>query len=665
MEKPNSIATRRVAVQYVIGAVDGADADDEPDFIPARGVVEFTASVAYTPYPVVSGPNPLTVLNAKITGVLDSEGYLCTPDPSSPTLPGKRGVRLVCTDNVDGSVANWTWTATPRFVDANGTRIPDVIPPFSFYLPADSDPNAPDLDLTTVQKVPASQGIGNAQAEALASLASAAAVSSADSAERALAAAEEALGAAGATDDNVSALVDTTGSATRMAVASVVDAKVADEGFVSVDDNYDFPAPVAARQAARLGDATTAEGKAVGAQVATVRKSLPAARPARGARLPLTMITGSVYTPGGGVSATDVVLGSTNYYVQTAGDATFASWHRWSAMSPQNLVGKGLVFMAKVTNGHNLAYLTVSASSDNGMAGYFQHRIPVPRDGKSPLREGEWAPVYVPWSAMNLMPKVGTPDASAIVAIKLTPSDIGGGKSARLEIGSLIGVYTDPAATGSVMWSFDDSYVEAMPAAVKLASVGHRGVLHPIVERIDTTSAFLTTAQVLRLQDLYGWEIGAHCMTNAQHVSLVGQSRAQIESMLLEIREWQRSIGAESNAFAYPIGPFDKNAVEAVGAHYGYARTNDELPTPSRLPQPLQASAAALSATANSLATMKVVLDQVAANKSMMNIVIHRLVNGATSAQNEWSMSDFNALVDHAVSLGLKNVTTAQVLALT
>lgn len=189
MEKPSSIATRRVAVQYVIGAVDGPDADDEPDFIPARGVVEFTASVAYTPWPEVSGPNPMTVLNAKITGVLDDEGYLCTPHPSNPTLPGKRGVRLLCTDGSGGSVKEWTWTAAPKFVDANGTRIPDVIPPFSFYLPSDPDPNAPDLDLTTVVKVPASQGTGTAQAEALAALASAAAASSANSAETAVAAA--------------------------------------------------------------------------------------------------------------------------------------------------------------------------------------------------------------------------------------------------------------------------------------------------------------------------------------------------------------------------------------------------------------------------------------------------------------------------------------------
>lgn len=48
--------------------------------------------------------------------------------------------------------------------------------------------------------------------------------------------------------------------------------------LVSVNDNYDFPAPVAARQAKRLGDTTTAEGKAVEAR----SRAASAAR--RGAR---------------------------------------------------------------------------------------------------------------------------------------------------------------------------------------------------------------------------------------------------------------------------------------------------------------------------------------------------------------------------------------------
>lgn len=46
--------------------------------------------------------------------------------------------------------------------------------------------------------------------------------------------------------------------------------------LVSVNDDFDFPAPVAARQAARLGDATTAEGKAVADSIKPIRGDVPA-----------------------------------------------------------------------------------------------------------------------------------------------------------------------------------------------------------------------------------------------------------------------------------------------------------------------------------------------------------------------------------------------------
>lgn len=190
MAKPASITTGRIVAQYVVGVVDGADADDEPDFIPAQGSITFETTVGYIPFPVVSGPNPITVLKTRITGILDDEGYLCTPDPADKTKPGARGLRLVSTDNEVASVQGWTWIATPRFVDVNGSRLDNAIPPFPFHLPAQG-PEDPPLDLATVVKVPASVGIGTVQAVALAASAQAAAVSASEDAEQAKAAAAE------------------------------------------------------------------------------------------------------------------------------------------------------------------------------------------------------------------------------------------------------------------------------------------------------------------------------------------------------------------------------------------------------------------------------------------------------------------------------------------
>lgn len=221
MAKPASITTGRIVAQYVVGVVDGADADDEPDFIPAQGSITFETTVGYIPFPVVSGPNPITVLKTRITGILDDEGYLCAPDPGDKTKPGARGLRLVSTDNEVASVQGWTWIATPRFVDVNGSRLDNAIPPFPFHLPAQG-PEDPPLDLATVVKVPASVGIGTVQAVALAASAQAAAVS----AEASL---QGVLDAGLANDEGVAAFL-TDGPRTSAALTAVVETKIAESG---------------------------------------------------------------------------------------------------------------------------------------------------------------------------------------------------------------------------------------------------------------------------------------------------------------------------------------------------------------------------------------------------------------------------------------------------
>lgn len=221
MAIPANISTGRVTGQFVVGVVDGADTDDEPDFIAAKGYISFTASTPYLPNRTAT-PNPVTMLKTTIRAVLDDEGYLCTPNPQSPSVPGKRGIRLVATNDPDTGVEGWTWNATPSFTDVNGTRLADAIKTFDFALPSGST-----VDLTTVVRVPASQGIGVPQAEAAAAAAQDAATKAAADAKAAAADAKAAAGAAKATDSNVSDLVGTDGTETNAAVARQVETAVA------------------------------------------------------------------------------------------------------------------------------------------------------------------------------------------------------------------------------------------------------------------------------------------------------------------------------------------------------------------------------------------------------------------------------------------------------
>jgi len=213
MALPSNVSTGKVTGQFIVGLLDGPDADQEPDALPASGQVIFTPSIAYAP-DVTADPNPVTILQTSVVAVLDDEGYLCTPVQGTLEV-AYRGVRLIATDDPDLSVVDWTWMATYSFEPVNGTKL--AIPTHSFALPSGGE-----VDLTTAVKVPSSTGIGTEQAEALAASAQAAALSAAADAAVAAQAAADALAAAQVTDANISALVGNPATDTSAQVATLI-----------------------------------------------------------------------------------------------------------------------------------------------------------------------------------------------------------------------------------------------------------------------------------------------------------------------------------------------------------------------------------------------------------------------------------------------------------
>lgn len=177
--KPTNVGTGRVVGRFIVDVVDGADEDDEPDFIAASGVIEFLASVKHLPNPTAE-PSPVTILRVPITGILDSEGYLCTPDPADPRKAGRRGVRLVANNDPDLLVQNWTWNVRYRFEQVNG-----VVPEIDSH---DIDLGEGEVkDLTTAVGVPSSPGYGLPQSEAAVIRAETAATEAREDADAALA----------------------------------------------------------------------------------------------------------------------------------------------------------------------------------------------------------------------------------------------------------------------------------------------------------------------------------------------------------------------------------------------------------------------------------------------------------------------------------------------
>lgn len=157
MDLPLNVQTGLVTGRYIVDVVDGPDENLDPDAQPVRGQIVFTASVPYLPNPTAA-PDPVTIMRAPIVGVLDADGYLCTPYQGS-LEPLYRGVRLIATDDPDIAVTDWTWDVTYIFEPINGHKL--AIPAHGFSLPSGET-----VDLTRVAKVPSSPGYSLPQAEA-------------------------------------------------------------------------------------------------------------------------------------------------------------------------------------------------------------------------------------------------------------------------------------------------------------------------------------------------------------------------------------------------------------------------------------------------------------------------------------------------------------------
>lgn len=243
------LITEWVRGQVFVGRIDGADPDQEPDLIPAQGTVTFSASPEYLPV-LTGGPNPYIELPEDRVAVFGPEGYVSTPEEPDSKVAAYPGVRLEVSDDPDSSVQGWTWTATYHIT--NSKRALD---PHTFVLLAGHP-----VDLATVVQVPASDGLGTEQAEALAAAAQASAASSAADAEDARASAALAAAAAQVTDANTAALIRDPITDTAQAVAEATAGKLDTEAAI---ETFQSQAALDAATAAKVSTESTATNAAV------------------------------------------------------------------------------------------------------------------------------------------------------------------------------------------------------------------------------------------------------------------------------------------------------------------------------------------------------------------------------------------------------------------
>lgn len=182
IEPPENIDYGTVVWQAATDVGDGSDPGSLPDYIPPTGTVTFVSSVGKLLDPGAT-PNPITIIRDVILGVIDEQGYLCTPDPVT-LQPAYRGVKLIANDDEDLNPRNSVYNVAYQLKSGRTGKTLKYPEQHQISVIAGQT-----VDLTNFIVPDNPESIGLPQANALAAQAAASAVvSAAEAAEAKLAA---------------------------------------------------------------------------------------------------------------------------------------------------------------------------------------------------------------------------------------------------------------------------------------------------------------------------------------------------------------------------------------------------------------------------------------------------------------------------------------------
>jgi peptidoglycan/xylan/chitin deacetylase (PgdA/CDA1 family) len=235
------------------------------------------------------------------------------------------------------------------------------------------------------------------------------------------------------------------------------------------------------------------------------------------------------------------------------------------AGAPLDLRGRFVKTWLRVDGVSRLRSLELRLSSDDFREGFYGFNVPLYADRDfNLLRDGAWFPFTASFGVARTQ---GAPDRTAIDAVGLYVEDTGAGP-VRVEWAGVSVVEQPPA--GLVSLTFDDGWVEhAAVAAPEMARLGFRGTAYVMPDAVGG-AAFMSEAQLAKLQRDYGWDVAAH-----HGVPFTDFAPAQLEAEIAGVQRYLRGRGFGPGALhlAYPLGKQDLDVVRpAVRRHFATAR---------------------------------------------------------------------------------------------
>lgn len=279
------------------------------------------------------------------------------------------------------------------------------------------------------------------------------------------------------------------------------------------------------------------------------------------------------------------------------------------------------------------------------------------------LQSGRWQRFVFPWSVFET--SVGTPSRAAIAQVRITPKDYANGNPAVLRVA---GFGTQPEQAIAVCsFTVDDGWSEQWNLFRPILNgKGWPATAFPIVNLLGTgAGTYMTLAQVRDLQEVHGWEIGAHAYTAAVHNAtggFTGVSDTALDADLAALKQWLVDNNFNGRDYlAYPQGFNDTRTITIARRYFAAARTQSQyrretLPTGDRM-----RTRTVNLGTGPTLATITALVDEAVANREWINFTGHRL---AATAENgsTWRTVDFQGLCDYIAGQNIRVLTYGQAL---
>lgn len=291
---------------------------------------------------------------------------------------------------------------------------------------------------------------------------------------------------------------------------------------------------------------------------------------------------------------------------------------------------------------------------------------------RSWVATGQWEHAWIPRGEFTV---TGTVNWSAITTIQFAATATGAGTvNCKLNRVS----YVPDASEGCVVFAFDDGLSSVWDRArVKLGEYNWPGTAFIIADMIDTGTSVdargaMTTAQLQELQYRYGWEISSHAYYLANHNAGSGFTSVSVsdtERDFYLMRDWLDKRGLTGgSSFAWPLGAYGSNQtyMDIARRYFDVSRSTKGFSggrsheVRHHALDRHRVKGWSINGLTDSTGDISTAVTQAKDRKEILVLVFHQLTTGSVSASTDWSVTNFNTVVDAVATAGVPVKTFGQ-----